>query len=133
MSAIELGPTNPLPRPWLIRTRASRRGVVAKAYRKRETESHRRPISSGSFRPIRSAMRPKNRFAGAWTREEPDDDSGLNRVRPDVQGVQRDHGDQRVRIHRAEHRCRKERQGPPARHRLRHARANKKDAYLRFG
>src|SRR5467141_1337723 len=70
ISAIVLGPTNPLPTPWLIRTRAKRRGVVANAYRNRETESHKRPTWSGSFRPMRSAIRPKNRLAGAWTTEK---------------------------------------------------------------
>src|SRR2546426_2623916 len=70
ISAMVLGPTNPLPSPWLIRTRARRSGVVANAYRNRETESHKRPTWSGSFRPMRSAIRPKNRLAGAWTTEK---------------------------------------------------------------
>src|SRR2546425_5279623 len=70
ISAMVLGPTNPLPSPWLIRTRARRRGVVANAYRNRETASHKRPTWSGSFRPMRSAIRPKNRLAGAWTTEK---------------------------------------------------------------
>src|SRR5438876_9779300 len=55
--------------PWLIRTRARRRGVLAIEYRNSETASHSRPTWRGSFRPIRSAIRPKNTFAGAWTNE----------------------------------------------------------------
>src|SRR5436309_3172213 len=67
--AIELGPTSPLPIPWLTRTSARRSGVVASEYRNNDVASQRRPTCSGSFRPTRSAIRPKRRFAGACTAE----------------------------------------------------------------
>src|SRR2546425_140207 len=67
--AIELGPASPLPMPWLTRTSARRSGVVASEYRNNDVASQRRPTCSGSFGPWRSAIRPKKRFAGAWTAE----------------------------------------------------------------
>src|SRR3989442_7331083 len=69
MRAIELGPASRLPMPWLTRTSARRSGVVASEYRNNDVASQRRPTCSGSFRPTRSAIRPKRRFAGACTAE----------------------------------------------------------------
>ena len=69
---------------------------------------------------------------GVHRRKQPDDDSDRHEVGADVLRVQRDHRNERVRVHRSEHRRGEQIQGPPRGHDWRDARDAQKDEPTRF-
>ena len=91
------------------------------------------PHLEGQFAPEAIGDSAEEQVRGRMDRgEEPDNDADRHEVRAHMLRVERDHGHERVRVHRAKHRRGEQVQRPPRGHRRPDAGDAQKDEPTRF-